>query len=180
MLRNFIVIAWRNVVRNKLYAAINVLSLSIGITACLIIYLIIHYEFSFDNFHPDKERIYRVVFSGEEDNGNRHSWATASPIIPTVLHEEISGIEKVAALYPFDAPIAIPGETKKTFVSNIFLQDDYVTTVFTGPSCFDIFKREWLFGNATTALSEPFNVVITESKAHLYFGSLALTSVIGK
>ena len=180
MLRNFIVVAWRNIDRNKLYAAINVVSLSIGITACLVIYLIVHYEFSFDNFHPDKERIYRIAFIGEEDNGNKHSWATGSPVLPTVLREEVSGIEKVAAFYPFDASIETPGVVKKTFSNEIFLQDDYITTVFTGPSCFDIFRYEWLAGNPVSALSAPFNVVITESKARLYFGSLALTSIIGK
>src|SRR5882672_8003556 len=102
MLINFIVIDWRNIVRNKLYAVINVLSLSIGITGCLVIYLIVHYEFSFDNFHRDKERIYRLASTGQDENGYRHPWP-AAPAVPSALREEISGIEALCALYPFDA-----------------------------------------------------------------------------
>jgi putative ABC transport system permease protein len=61
MLKNYLKIALRNLWRNKTFAFINIAGLAIGINACLIIYLIISYELSFDTFHQDKERIYRVV-----------------------------------------------------------------------------------------------------------------------
>ncbi len=180
MLRNYFKIAWRNIVRSKIYTAINVLSLALGITACIVIYLIVHYEFSFDTFHPDKERIYRVVSNFQEANGNKHSLTTVSAAVPAALVEEISGIENLVALYPFDATITIPDRANdsKKFDSRIL--HDYLATVFVDSSCFDIFKYEWLAGNSSTALNDPFKVVITESKAHLYFGSLAPQMVLGK
>lgn len=61
MIKNHLKLAWRNVLRNKAFTAINVLGLSLGIGACLVIYLITSYELGFDTFHPDKERIYRVM-----------------------------------------------------------------------------------------------------------------------
>src|SRR6266850_3287965 len=60
MIGNYFKIAWRTISKNKVYSAINVLGLALGICACLTIYLITRHEFSFDTFHPDRERIYRV------------------------------------------------------------------------------------------------------------------------
>ena len=61
MIKNYLKTAWRSLLRNKSYAAINVAGLAIGIAACLLIFLIVHFETSFDNFHANKDRIYRVV-----------------------------------------------------------------------------------------------------------------------
>ncbi len=70
MLKNYLTIGWRNILCQKLYSAINVLGLALGICACLIIYTIGRYELSFDGFHPEAERIYRVVGDITEDNGD--------------------------------------------------------------------------------------------------------------
>src|SRR3978361_770120 len=61
MIKNYIKTAWRNLSRNKSYAAINIIGLAIGIASCLIIFLIVQYETNFDNFHKQKDQIYRVV-----------------------------------------------------------------------------------------------------------------------
>jgi putative ABC transport system permease protein len=61
MIRNYFKTAWRNLLRNKSYAAINIAGLAIGIAACLLIFLVVQFETSFDNFHKNKDRIYRVV-----------------------------------------------------------------------------------------------------------------------
>jgi hypothetical protein len=61
MIRNYFKTAWRNLLRNKSYAAINIAGLAIGIAACLLIFLIVQFETSFDNFHSKKEHIYRVI-----------------------------------------------------------------------------------------------------------------------
>src|ERR1700760_2936017 len=68
MIRNYIKTAWRNLLRNKSYAAINVVGLAVGIAACLLIFLIIQFETSFDNFHSKKDHIYRLntVFTGPD------------------------------------------------------------------------------------------------------------------
>jgi len=61
MIRNYIMIAWRNMTRHKVYAIINILGLALGLCACMVIYVIAHYEFSYDTSHPGRERIYRIM-----------------------------------------------------------------------------------------------------------------------
>src|SRR5436190_22623394 len=72
MLRNYLTIALRNLWRNKLYSGLNIFGLAIGISACLVIYLIVSYELSFDTYHADRERIYRVYshFTGSCEGTN--------------------------------------------------------------------------------------------------------------
>ena len=74
MFRNYLLPAWRNLTRNKIYALINVSGLALGICACIIIYIVAGYEFSFDDFHPAGNRIYRLPAAGY-----RKTWAAALP-----------------------------------------------------------------------------------------------------
>src|ERR1700749_1074724 len=69
MIRNYIKTAWRNLLRNKSYAAINVVGLAVGIAACLLIFLIVQFETSFDNFHTKKDHIYRIISANKGTNG---------------------------------------------------------------------------------------------------------------
>jgi putative ABC transport system permease protein len=69
MIKNYFKTAWRNLVRNKSYAAINIVGLAIGIAACLLIFVLVSFETSFDNFHPNKEKIYRVVSVSHSSDG---------------------------------------------------------------------------------------------------------------
>src|SRR5471030_3274952 len=72
MIKNYLKTAWRNLWRNKSYVAINVAGLAIGIAACMLIFLIIQFETSFDNFHQKKDHIYRVVSFGPTPAGVRY------------------------------------------------------------------------------------------------------------
>src|SRR5688572_11857462 len=69
MFKSYLKIAWRNIKRQKVYTIINVLGLSLGLCGCIVIYVISSYEFSFDDFHPDKKRIYRVMGDVTENTG---------------------------------------------------------------------------------------------------------------
>ena len=70
MLKNYLKIAWRNLLRKKLFSLINITGLSIGLSAAIVIFLVVEYEFSFEQFHPDRDRIFRITtitrFAGEE------------------------------------------------------------------------------------------------------------------
>src|SRR6478672_3210893 len=94
MLKNYLVIALRNFWRNKIFSLINIFGLAIGISAALVIYLIVQYDFSFDKFHKDGDRIYRVVsdfrFSGEVF----HNSGITSPM-GNAVRKELTGIELV-------------------------------------------------------------------------------------
>ncbi len=91
MLKSYFKIAWRNISRHKVYTLINVTGLAFGICACLVIYLINSYDLSFDRFHPDGNRIYRIV--GEASHGNGEKMFLNSPFQDVCgISESDSGI----------------------------------------------------------------------------------------
>lgn len=171
MLSNYFKIAFRNLTRNKIYSFINVLGLSLGICACLVIYLITQYEFSFDNFHQDRDRIYcvdAVVFGGR--------WNCVPGPMPAAMRQEMSGIQTVAAYQTYGASVTIPvdqDEKPKRF-------DDDGSLAIAEPQYFDIFRYQWLSGNAATSLTMPNSVVLTAERARKYFGNLDPDRIIGR
>ena len=88
MIKNYFSIAWRMMTRNMVYTIINVLGLTLGISACIIVYLVVSYELSFDKFHPDKDRIYRLRTF---DSNNGIDGAGVPPPGFTTLRDEFAG-----------------------------------------------------------------------------------------
>lgn len=171
MLRNYFKTAWRSLIRNKIYSLVNVLGLSLGICACLAIYLIVQYEFSFDDFHPDKDRIFCVDFAGRGNHLN-----LAPTPMAAAMRQEMSGLETVAAFIIYNASVTIsggPGEKQKAF-------DDAGSMAIAEPGYFNVFPRQWLAGSAATALNMPHAVVLTAEKAKEYFGDIEPAKVIGR
>jgi hypothetical protein len=112
MLRNYFTISLRNLWRNRLYTALNVTGLAIGISACLVIYLIVHFELSFDTFHSDHERIYRAYtqFEGAFTGTN----SGVSGPLPFTLRGEVTGIETVAAINTlYNTDVAVTAARKE-------------------------------------------------------------------
>src|ERR1700754_2101421 len=112
MHKSYWTLAWRTLVRNKFFTLVNVLGLTLGICACLVIYLITSYEFSFDTFHPDSERIYCV------DIATPHGHFNSVPgFMPAQMRREMNGFGTVAAFWKYSAKVAIPdkpnGEAKR-------------------------------------------------------------------
>lgn len=175
MLKNYFLLAVRNLWRHKLHTAINVLGLAIGISACLTIFRLVHYENNFDTFHPDKERIYRVysVYSGLFDATNS---GIAFPV-PAAIRKECSGVEAVGhflTLNNLDITVENQKQERKTF-------EEQEQVIAAEPDFFKVFKAyTWLAGKPESALSEPFKVVLTESRAHFYFGNIQSTDAVGR
>ncbi len=179
MFRNYWIVAWRNIVRNKVYTTINILGLALGLCGCLVLYLITSYEFSFDRFHKDGDRIYRIV--GEMQQGSAEKRILNSPFAEVAgFQTDIPGFEVKAALHYCDGKISIPqtGQPPKNF-DNSIAGEFMPTAVLTWPAYFDVFNYQWLEGNARS-LDQPNNVVLTESRARLYFGDIPLSSMIGR
>jgi putative ABC transport system permease protein len=179
MLKNHLTIAWRNISRHKLYTVIIVLGLALGICACLVIYLITGYDLSFDRFQQDNERIYRIVGETQQSNGERRF--LNSPFSDLAgFQNKIPGFEAVSGFHFYGANVSIPGGDKpdKKFDGSIN-NGNGIASIITGPQYFDIFKYQWLAGNAAT-LNEPFRVVLTQNRARKYFGDLPLNKIIGK
>jgi len=181
MLKNYFKIALRNITRKKLYTAINILGLALGICACIVIYVITSYELSFDSFHPGKDRIYRVMGNVTENTGNKLHYGRLPVGVSLNGRRELSGIDDIAFVIPYNAGISISDGDKpiKHFESKIG-GTNYITTVIAEPFYLNIFKYKWLAGDVATSLNAPFQVVLTESKAHQYFGDAPLNEMVGK
>jgi hypothetical protein len=162
MLKNHLQFAWRTLTRHPATTAINILGLAMGLCSCIAIYTITHYEFSFDDFHPGKGRIYRVGGKLSQNMGSQQ-FASAMyvehipPPAPDFIRADIPGIETVAAAYRY---------SDTTFITT----NDY----------FDIFQYDWLAGNKKTALTAPGSIVLTETQALKHFGRLSPDDIIGK
>ena len=166
--------ALRNLRRNKLLAAINVLGLSIGISSCLVIFLIVNYEMSFDRFQPDRDRIFRLYssFSGLSAGSN----SGVPTAFSVAMREQFTGIEALTNFHTFNAEVQIPdanGHRKNLGA--------YARIIIADPEYFAVFDyHQWVAGNPKEALSEPFKVVISESRARTYFGDIDPRAAIGK
>lgn len=171
MLPTYLKITSRKLIRNRLYSFINVVGLALGICACLVIYLIARYEYSFDTFHPNLDRIYcvdAVVFGGR--------WHCVPGPMPAAMRQEMTGMQTVAAYQTYGATVTVPSD--QAGKPRHF--DDDGSIVIVEPQYFDIFRYQWLSGNARTALSRPNSVVLTAERARKYFGDFDPDRIMGR
>jgi putative ABC transport system permease protein len=177
MIKNYFKIAWRNFRRNKIFSLINVLGLAIGISAALVIYLLVHYHFTFDKFEKDGDRIYRVVsnfsFAGEV---YRNSGVT-SPMGPA-MKKELTGLDAVVPFRTWDSDtkISVPISGKKEPL--IFKHQKNI--VFADGNFLNLVGYQWIAGSAKTSLQMPYQTVLSETTAALYFPKISSSQVIGK
>jgi len=175
MLKNYFKIAFRGFWKNKLFTLINVTGLSIGISAALVIYLIVNFDFTFDKFHNDGDRIYRVVTNFSFSGTPGYNAGVCGPL-PGAVKSEVTGLAENAPIFTLNQPnvlISNGGTSLTTFK----LQGD---VVLADDGYFGIFNYKWLAGSAKTALSQPFQVVLTSEQAKKYFPSLSYDQMIGQ
>ncbi|HEX6226946.1 MAG TPA: ABC transporter permease [Chryseolinea sp.] len=179
MIRNYFLIAFRNFRRNKLFLAIYVFGLSIGISASVVIFILVRHELSFDRFQPDRERIYRVVMDFKFGEISGHGAAVPAPLA-TAVTTEVTGVDAVAPIMKFqgDAKVQVTVSGDVYPRPSVFKKQSGV--VFTTVDYFDLVPHEFIAGDPLKALGDPFNVVLTESRARQYFPGKDLTHIIGK
>jgi ABC-type antimicrobial peptide transport system permease subunit len=178
MIKSYFLIAWRHLTRNKLYAGINIIGLALGISACLVIYLITHFELTYDTFRPGKQRIYRVVGETQNTKGNKRLLGFLPIPVASHLRPQLTGVEAVAGFYNYYAKVTVPGKDPHEF--EMPKHEIPSPVIVAEPSWFTVFPSEWLAGNASTALGEPFKVVLTEKSAQRYFGALSPDKMMGR
>jgi putative ABC transport system permease protein len=160
---------------------IHVLGLAIGICACIAIYLIAQYEFSFDTFHPDAGRIYRVVAAARTDEGNTLFWNSPFPAVASIEHE-VTGFEAKTAFRGFGESIKVLSEQEEELATYSGRQpdNDYAfSTILTGPDFFSLFPHQWLIGSPAV-LQDSAQIVLTQSVARKYFGPGPLKEMLGR
>ena len=165
MLKNYFKTALRNLLHNRVHAVVNITGLVVGMAASLLIFLVLQYEHSFDDFHFNKDRIYRVVREGKNPVGREYRTGVPFPVTDG-LRIEFPQLEKVAAINGDDGvQVLIPGTDGK--IENRFKENGVFTTE---PQFFQMFDFRMLMGNPATAIIEPNTVMLTKSTASKYFG----------
>ncbi len=172
MILNNLKIAWRSILKNKLFSFINVIGLSIGLCAAMVIGAIVYYDFSFDKFHKDGDRIYRIVTVFKSKEGEFSNRGVAIPLMRT-FQEGVAGVEVTAPFMNANFYKVQNKEANLDFkdVENSILADD---------AYFELFQYEWLAGDKATALSGPGQVVLSQKKAEIYFPHTQMANVVGR
>ncbi|HXB35942.1 MAG TPA: ABC transporter permease, partial [Puia sp.] len=179
MLKNYWQIAWRFLLRNKVFTSIHILGLALGICGCLVLFLITHYELSFDRHWADGDRIYRIVGNVHRQDGQEEF--LNSPVKGVAGFEtQIPGFEAKAVVFNMDGNIAVPqAEGPEKRMDNRVGDMYQRAAIITSAGYFDIFQYQWLAGNAAS-MDEPYHVVLTASRGRLYFGNIPPAEMLGK
>ena len=167
MIRNYLKIAWRNLVRNKTFSLINIVGLAIGLACFIMIALYVADELSYDRYNEKADRIYRVN-SDIVFGGNKLHLAVACDPMGATLKKDYPQVEEYVRFYT-------SGGSKLIKKGNEFINEDRVAHA--DSTLFNVFTLPAIAGDTKTALNEPNTVVITASAAKKYFGS---TDVVGK
>lgn len=154
MLKNFITISFRSLVRNWNYTVINIAGLCVGLTACLIIFMVVHFEFSFDRFHSNYEQLYRVTRSSTNASGTEYSPVTPYPFAEA-FRSDFTEIPLMTQLHHHESVLARMDEEKHT-INNVIFADSLF---------FEVFSFEVNSGNPRNELGTPGKAFITESMA---------------
>ena len=177
MIKNYFKIALRTLSKNKVFTGINILGLSVGISASLVIYLLVNYHFSFDKFEKDHDRIYRVVSDFEFSGESYHNSGVTDPM-GAAVRKELTGLEDVVSFRTFNEDVKISVPTINVAKPAVFKKERNI--VFADRDYFKLVNYKWVAGSAKTSLNKPYQTVLTESKAKFYFPKLSATQTIGK
>jgi len=162
MFKNLFKIALRNIFKDKVYSAINILGLTIGITCSMFLFMYILDELSYDKYHANANNIYRIVSNIKEPD-NAFTWAVAQVPMAQELRNNYPEVKNAVRFYGTGRTLYKNGEKQ-------FNEEDFYLTDST---VFDMFSYEFLAGDMNTALDNPFSIVLTESVAKKYFASAA-------
>ena len=167
MLRNYLVIAIRNLVRSTSYSLINIVGLALGIACCILVFSYVRHELSFDDFHTQKENIFRVNLLAKTPSGGIRELASEPlPLGPT-LKETFPEIQHACRIIAGKTIVQIPG--REAIRQSVLYVD---------PEFFRLFTFPVITGNGPGAFSRKSSVVLSEAAARLYFGSEPATGKV--
>src|SRR5215216_6613100 len=170
MFRNYIIIAYRNLVRNKIYSLINIFGLAIGMAACFFIFQYVHFESGYDSFNKNLDRLYRVPIAYSGNLSNVPTTASNHPAVGPAMKKdfpEVQDFVRVVNIALFTNASTLSHQpasgTAKTFnEGNIYIADE---------SFFNLFSYPLISGSRQKCLSEANSIVISETQAKKYFGN---------
>lgn len=158
MLKNYLVIAWRNIRKNKVFSLINILGLSTGIAACLLITQYVMHELSYDNYHSKKDRIYRMQQDRYDKGVLSTQWAYGCSAIGQALKENFPEVQEY---------VRMRGGAEVLSYGDIFFKEE--KAYFASEAFFKVFSIPLIKGDPETALTRPQTLVLSRSAARRYF-----------
>lgn len=166
MFKSHLLLAWRNLLKRKLYSFINILGLAIGVAVCLVILRYVDFELSYDSFHENAENIYRTTTTYYQGDENRGTGVISGYAQGPSLLDDVSGVKRYVRTHPMYGGAVItyvsPDGNEIAFSEeNIQFADSTFLEVFTFPA---------ITGDVTTAMDRPNSVVLTKKAALKYFG----------
>ncbi|EHQ26294.1 ABC transporter permease [Mucilaginibacter paludis] len=161
MIRNYIKIAWRNLVNNKVYSALNIVGLAAGMAVALLIALWVANEYSYDRFLPDSDRLYQAKINFTSIHNGTHTQNAMSLPIAQVLKTQYPEIKYVAESDWFQNHDLLVGD-KKLYINGGGVGSDFLK----------MFQYQLLKGSAASVLLDPYSIVLTESTAKALFGNV--------
>jgi putative ABC transport system permease protein len=150
MIASYFKIAWRNLLRSKLFSSINVIGLAFGIAVSLLMLIHIRHELSYETFYPDHDLIYRVA--------SVH-WAKTPPSLKPALEQDMPEMSVIGRFYR-EGPKVLANSSKQIPTQNNYLID---------PSILSVFNFKFIYGNPAKALSEPSSIILTRDVADKFF-----------
>src|SRR5680860_319770 len=172
MFRNYLKVAFRSILRHKAFSLINIIGLSIGLSSAFVIGAMIYYDLTFDKFHEDGERIYRVVTDTKSPEREGHFRGVPVPL-GDALENQVGGLENVSMFFvAYFNKISI-GDTEKTFRNP-------ENAIFADNTYFQLLTYDWLAGSPKGVLDNPNEVVLTEKRAKKYFPDVSPLEILGR
>jgi putative ABC transport system permease protein len=165
MFKNYSLVAWRNLVKKKAYSIINIFGLGLGIACCILIFMFVQDELSYDNYHEKGDRIFRLIHGESAPGAPQVSFASPpwvwgnAPVGPA-LKNELPEIDKIVQF-------SGRSDILLTYGDKMYQEDG---VFFVDSTVFDVFSWPLLKGNPKTALAAPYSIVLTEETAKKYFG----------
>jgi putative ABC transport system permease protein len=162
MLKNYFLLLFKNMQKQKLFSLINILGLTVGITCCLMIFLYVKHEFSYDDFHRNGKDIYRLARVSEmnKDGVKRHIGWVSGPYAAALRNDYPDAIKKTVRVMP---------DNDLFSYNNIGFNEKKV--YITDSNFFQFFSFPLLKGDPATVLNQPLSIVLTASAAKKYFGT---------
>ena len=160
MIRNYFKIAWRNLLKNKGYSAINIGGLSVGLAISILISIYVFNEYSYDRFHENYDKLYRVLRIGGINDDKYLIGVTSGPFGPALENDYPESIKSTTRVLPSDGLVSYGNNS--FFEKKVYLAD---------PNFFDVFSFPLQNGNTKTVLENPNSVVLTQEMVSKYFGN---------
>lgn len=162
MIKNYFKLVFKNLRKQTIFSLINILGLTVGITCCLMIFLYVKHEYSFDDFHQNGKNIYRLARVSEKEGfgTNRHIAWVSGPYAAALRTDYPDAIEKTIRVMP---------DNDLFTYNNIGFNEKKV--YITDSNFFQFFNFPLIKGNAASVLNEPASIVLTASAAKKYFGN---------